>query len=285
MAADSKSTEIIKPVLRGRDIQRYRADWAGLWLINIPWHFPLQLDSSIQGASEKAEGLFKKQYPAVYEHLLSHKAALSARNKSETGIRYEWYALQRWAANYREDFAKEKLIWMDLTERGRFSYDNSETYCANSAFVVTGPSLKYLCGVLNSSLVTWYMENTALNSGMGVTRWIPVTVERIPIPKLSVAKQRPFVQLVDRILEAKAADPDADTDPFEWEIDRLVYDLYGLTEGEATAVERSLGLIHATDEEEDAALLKIAEESGPYGPEDFVTEEEVRRTLRAIDGC
>ena len=61
--------------------------------------------------------------------------------------------------------------------------------------------------------------------------------------------------------------------------------MYGLTEWETTAVERSLGLIHATYEEEDEALLKIAEESGPYSPEDFVTEEEVRRTLRAIDGC
>ena len=99
------------------------------------------------------------------------------------------------------------------------------------------------------------------------------------------AKQRPLVRLVERILEAKAADPDADTSELEAQIDRLVYDLYGLTEAETTAVERSLGLIHATDEEEDAALLKIAEESDPCGPEDFVTEEEVRGTLRAIDGC
>ena len=57
IAADPKSADIIEPVLRGRDIQRYRANWAGLWLINVPWHFPLHLDSSIKGVSEKAEGL------------------------------------------------------------------------------------------------------------------------------------------------------------------------------------------------------------------------------------
>ena len=47
----------------------------------------------------------------------------------------------------------------------------------------------------------------------------------------------------------------------EWEIDRLVYDLYGLTEEEETAIERSLGLIHATDEEEDVALVRAIKES------------------------
>ena len=236
VAADPKSAEIIKPVLGGRDIQRYRANWAGLWLINVPWHFPLHLDSSVEGASEKAEALFKKQYPAVYQYLHSHEAALSARNKAETGVRYEWYALQRWAANYHEQFAHEKLIWIDLTDQGRFSYDDAGTFCLNTTFLMTGESIKCLCAVLNSNLATWFMRNTALNSGMGVTRWIGYTVERIPIPKLSAARQRPFVRLVDRILEAKATDPDADTSELEAEIDRLVYDLYGLTEEETAAV-------------------------------------------------
>ena len=87
---------------------------------------------------------------------------------------------------------------------------------------------------------------------MGATRWIKTFVERIPIPKLTEEKQRPLVGLVDRILAAKDANPAADTSALELEIDRLVYALYGLTEAEDTAIERSLGLIHATDEEEDA---------------------------------
>ena len=88
------------PILRGKDIKRYGYDWAGLWLIYIPWHFPLQFDETIQGASEKAEAAFMEQYPAIYTHMLQHKEPLSRRNKSETGIRYEWYAMQRWGANY-----------------------------------------------------------------------------------------------------------------------------------------------------------------------------------------
>ena len=95
-----KTAELIRPILRGRDIKRYSYDWANLWLVYIPWHFPLHLDNSIQGCSEKAEKEFQKQYPAIYNHLLGYKKQLSARNKAETGIRYEWYALQRWGANY-----------------------------------------------------------------------------------------------------------------------------------------------------------------------------------------
>ena len=61
----SKTAELIRPILRGRDIKKYGYDWANLWLIYLPWHFPYQFDSSITGASEKAEKAFKEQYPAV----------------------------------------------------------------------------------------------------------------------------------------------------------------------------------------------------------------------------
>ena len=59
-----RTDEIIRPILRGRDIKRYEYEWAELWLIYIPWHFPLQTDESIQGASEQAEQAFEELYPA-----------------------------------------------------------------------------------------------------------------------------------------------------------------------------------------------------------------------------
>ena len=72
---------------------------------------------------------------------------------------------------------------------------------------------------------------------MGTLRWKKVYVETIPIPKIPATKQRPFIQLVDRILIAKDADPEADTTQQEREIDRLVYTLYGLTGEDIAAVE------------------------------------------------
>ena len=81
--------------------------WAGKWLIFIPWHFPLHKDKSITGSSKRAEQAFQEQYPVIYNYLLQHKEKLQKRNKAETGIRYEWYAMQRCANTYYEEFAKE----------------------------------------------------------------------------------------------------------------------------------------------------------------------------------
>ena len=140
---------------------------------------------------------------------------------------------------FLELFAKPKLFWMRMSPEGRFAYSDSEIYCNNLVFVMSGGPLKYLCAVLNSTLVTWMMQNTAVTTGMGLIEWAKFSVERIPVPRTSDEEQRPFVELVDRIIEAKATDAGADTEDWEREIDRLVYNLYGLTADESTAVEHS----------------------------------------------
>ena len=135
---------------------------------------------------------------------------------------------------YHEEFVKEKVFWIDLTEQGRFAYDAGEMFCVNSAYMLTGSSIKYLCAVLNSTLVSWFMRNSALNSGMGTTRWVRFTVERIPVPIINSLKQQPFIRSVDKILHAW--DAGEDTGDLESEIDALVYQLYGLTTDETKAI-------------------------------------------------
>ena len=115
-----------------------------------------------------------------------------------------------------------------------------------------------------------------------LARWCLSHGETIPIPKVSEAEQRSLVGLVEKILAAKDADSQADTEAMEREIDRQVYKLYGLTEEEETAIERSLGLIHQTDDEEDAALLRAMEEADIDDPDNFVSEAEVMATLRSL---
>ncbi len=94
-----------------------------------------------------------------------------------------------------------------------------------------------------------------------LARWLSLRGESMPIPRLSVEEERDLVRLVDEMLAVKAADPAADTLDLEVAIDELVYDHYGLTEEEDTAIERSLGLIHQTDEEEDAAIGRAMDEA------------------------
>jgi type II restriction/modification system DNA methylase subunit YeeA len=217
IAEDPHSAEIIKPVLRGRDIQRYRAEWAGLWLI----------DTHNGYGSVPAVDI--DEYPAIKNHLDVFYPQLKKRqDKGKTP-----YNLRNCA--YHQVFDEEKLIWMQMTDQGRFAYSEDSIFGNAKVFILTGESLKYLCAVLNSKLPAWFMSNTGVTTGMGLMQWQGVTVQRIPIPRISTASQSPFIRLVDRILEAKSANPKADTEKEEAEIDRLVYDLYGLTEDEIWA--------------------------------------------------
>ncbi len=119
--------------------------------------------------------------------------------------------------------------------------------------------------------------------GSALARWCMSQGEAMPIPQLSASEQRDLARLVAEIQAAKAADPSADTEPLEWEIDRLLYNHYGLTEEEDTAIERSLGLIHQTDEEEDAALARMMKEAlrDPENVADKASEEEFQEIMRS----
>ncbi len=216
---DPNSAEIIKPVLRGRDIKRYKAKWAGLWLIDI------------HNGYNKVPAINIDDYPRIKTHLDKFYPHLKKRQDQGKTL----YNLRSCA--YYEDFAKEKLFWMDMSGNGRFAYSKTEIYCRNDGYMIVGNSLKYLCTVLNSNLVYYFMKQTATTLGNHAFRWIKVFVETIPIPKISTAEQQPFIQLVDKILSAKETNPSADTSKQEAEIDKLVYGLYDLTEREIELVE------------------------------------------------
>ena len=109
-------------------------------------------------------------------------------------------------------------------------------YGEATTFMLTGEHIKYLCAVLNSTLIRWFLQQIAPTSGMGTLRWKKAYVQNIPIPKIDAEAQRPFIALVDKILKAKASDPQADTSEQEEEIDWLVYDLYDLTEQERASI-------------------------------------------------
>ena len=219
---DPRSDKIIKPILRGRDIQRWCAKWAGKWLIDTH-----------NGYGEQS-AIDVESYPAIKAHLDQHYPKLEQRqDKGRTP-----YNLRNCA--YHDDFKKEKLFWMDLTDQGRFSYDAGGTFATNTAYFLVGDALKYLCAVLNSRIVNWLMNNLAVTSGMGTTRWFTTHVEEIPIPRISTADQRPFIKLADKILSTKDADPEADVSTEEAKIDKLVYTLYGLSDREVKAVEADI---------------------------------------------
>lgn len=221
IASDPKSEELIRPILRGKDIKRYTYNFANLWLIYIPWHFPLHNDPNIKGASVKAEEEFKKQYPAVYNYLEGHKEKLSKRNKAETGIRYEWYALQRWGSNYSDDFNKQKLIWTPVNSEYKFTIIPEGYFFNNSIFMITGNDLYYLCGILNSSLYRKYFEMVFTNGSYNYGS--ASSIKKLPIIKLPNEIHSNIEELVKIILSENKLELCS-------QIDNLIYTSLGIKE-------------------------------------------------------
>jgi adenine-specific DNA-methyltransferase len=241
---EPKIKNLIKPIVRGRNIERYFHTWKGEWIIYLPWHFPLHDDLSITKASKEAERSFSKEYPFLYNYFQEFKDKLSKRNQSETGIRYEWYAMQRYASDYFGDFKKEKIIWIELTNKNRFSYSENEEYILAGAFLMTGEFLKYLLAFLNSKVCFFYFSLICNSSGMATIQWKKFALEKIPIPKLDKNEQKPFVALVDKILAITKneyylnnTDKKEKVNEYERQIDQLVYKLYGLEPNEIKIIE------------------------------------------------
>ena len=253
---------IIKPILRGRDIGRYKYTLPGLYLLLTK-----------NGVD------VKRDYPDIYEHLDSFGPKF--RNRGAKGK--HWTNLR--ACSFFDDFKKEKIVWIELTDTGRFSLCNEEVYLLNSAYFLLPPpgiNPKFLLGILNSSTIRFYLDQIAGTSGMGTSRWINSYVKQFPIPEATQDTRLHLIRLVDRILDAKAADPGTDTTELEEEIDWLVYDLYGLTDEETAVVADFFWDGSLSEEEEDQALLRAMEEADIN---DRVSLEEVREILRAPDGC
>jgi hypothetical protein len=157
--------------------------------------------------------------------LLQYKDQLSKRNKAETGIRYEWYALQRWGAKYWEDFNKPKVMYPNMTKFLPFYYDTKGFFQNDKSFMITGDRIAYLTAFLNSSLFKFcFLDNFPELQG-GTRELRKIFFDKIPVAKVS--------QEVEEEFEGLVSDIQADyTKSKALHIDEMLFDLYNLTEEE-----------------------------------------------------
>jgi len=196
-------------------------------LLFVPWHFPLHNDNSIMGVSTVAEEAFKKDYAAVYDHLLQFRDQLEKRNQAETGIRYEWYALQRFGSNYWKNFNLTKIIYPNMTKFMPFYYDESGHYLNDKCFMITGKHLSYLTAFLNSSIFKYCFINN-FPELMGGTRELrKIFFDLIPVMPVNDDINETFKNKVNTIQEMKGQK--ISTIKQEKEIDQMLFDLYNLT--------------------------------------------------------
>ena len=161
-----KTDEIIRPILRGRDIKRYGYVDNGLFLINT--------HNGIKGRLARID---INDYPAVKAHLDQYWDKISNRaDKGDTP-----YNLRNCA--YMEDFNKPKIIWKIIGSRLAFTIDTHGVMLNNACYILTGNNLTHILGFLNSSPLIWYSEITNMNkTGVGDAQVGAQNIILFPIP-------------------------------------------------------------------------------------------------------
>jgi len=225
------ATEIIKPFLNGRDIRRYSLEPKDIFLIYT--HHGVEISS----------------YPAVEQYLKPFKDKLKAR-----ATRQEWYELQQPQYAYKSFFESPKIVFPDIATAPRFVLDENGFYGSNTIYFIPKRDL-YLLGLLNSKLGYFYFKIVCAGlEGAGETylRFFGQYLEGFPVRVINFsdaedkARHEKMVSLVERMLELHKSSPRTPQDKervkreiesTDKAIDRLVYELYGLTEEEIAIVE------------------------------------------------
>jgi type I restriction-modification system DNA methylase subunit len=212
LCEDPKSSEIIKPFLRGRDIGRWVARPTEVWLIYTH------------------HGVDISRYPLIEAHLRPFKSALEAR-----ATRQKWFELQQPQFRYSILFAKPKVVYQDISRTYAFSYDTDGRFCGDTTFVLPTPSLAIL-GVLQSNAAKWWAHTDQGVPFGGFLRLKTQYMERCPIPAMTEAQEHIISVMVGYMLWLRRNDGvdqeltlDARStlasDYFEQWINALVYEL------------------------------------------------------------
>jgi len=185
ISEDPNSKNIIKPLLRGRDVKRYRVDWQDLWLIDT--------HNGYGKREEKIAPVDIQQYPGIRNHLEQYTFELEKRG--DKGITP--YNLRSCA--YEEEFSKEKIIYPNMTNNLPFMFDSSGYYTNQKCFIITGKYLKYLTGMLNSKFMFFWLSNECPHLQGKTYEPSKIYMELLPIPQISEEDQEPFNELLDYI--------------------------------------------------------------------------------------
>ena len=258
-----RTSELIKPILRGRDIKRYSYEWAGLWIIGTFPALKLNIDD----------------YPALRNYLESYRPRID--QSGEKGCRKKtsnkWFETQDNIAYYQE-FEKEKIVWNPVSGEYFFTHIKETMYFNNSLFMMTdsadnaiSPSLRgsgdshneaihknkvdssskvdchadlqsarndkllYILGLMNSTLYKWLItQMTNLVETGKYAYGAKDKIEKLPIPKVDSKTEAEFIQIVQEIVESKKQG--RDTKELESTLDTMVCKLYNLSQAEAESV-------------------------------------------------
>ena len=211
-----RTAELIRPILRGRDIKRYGYDWANLYLI----------------ATFPSRHYDIDRYPAVKQYLLSFGIErleqtgkthvvdgekVKARKKTNN----KWFETQD-SISYWEDFLKPKIIYPNMTKYMPFVFDNKMYLTNQKCFIITGKYVAYLTAFFNSSLFKYCFRDSFPELQGGTRELSKIFFDKIPVCEVSDSQNLQFQDAVEDIQKEYNKQK-------AQRIDSMLFDLYNLT--------------------------------------------------------
>ena len=248
VGADPACAALIQPLLRGRDIGRWRVTWADQWHIVVPSSLNHEWPWSAAPTAEHAEDCFAATYPALHDHLMAHRAKLEARGDQG---KY-WWELR--SCDYYDKFLEPKVVVQCIAYHPRFALENDTMVLNNKAIMIPSDDL-YLLAVLNSRATWWVMNRTFQKMKDGGLSVDVQYLSRLAIPEASADVRQQVASVVTDILTGLGDDVDvAALLNLERQVDKLISEAFRLSSNETAILEDSLpardpleSLIHQLD--------------------------------------
>ncbi|TAH19097.1 MAG: class I SAM-dependent DNA methyltransferase [Cytophagales bacterium] len=220
---------ILKKLLKGEDINRYKINYRGLRLIHS--------HNGIKNVEDSIN--LSKNFPLIYQYIDEINAKTNGRVENRIDKGKHWTNLRSCA--FVPDFNKTKIIWGLISGNWSFALDNKLGYFLTSAsyFLISKKiPLKFILALFNSKLFNYYFIKVGEYTAGGAYVLKKTSVEKFIIPQADEKSQKALIKLVDTILTKKAKEED--TQEEEDKIDKLVYQLYDLSQSEIEIIEQSL---------------------------------------------
>ena len=201
-----KTDELIRPILRGRDIKRYGYNWANLWLINTH-----------NGVKGRIPRIDIADYPAIKAHLDHYWRNIKDRaDKGDTP-----YNLRNCA--YLEDFNKPKIVYPETTQGAFFAFDEKGLLLDKTCFMFTSQDALYLQRILSSKLYEYAYKHIFSSVALGIHGY---QYNKHALIKLPVAKPDAYWKKIIEEADLKL-------------LDKLVYSFYRISPSEIDDIENA----------------------------------------------
>ena len=211
---DPKSEEIIRPILRGRDIKKYGYDFADKYVICA------RLVSDIPN-----------NFPAIIKYLEQFKGEKKLGDNSTTKVfKRPWWSWMQEPVNYWDDFFKQKIMYPNMTKFLPFYLDDKGFMQNDKSFMITGNYLYFLTAFLNSSLFKFcFIDNFPELQG-GTRELRKIFLDKIPVLQVTEEQNEIFKPLVQKCQQLRLEN--YPSHELEKQIDNIIFDLYRLSEEE-----------------------------------------------------